>query len=82
VLAGVLIEGGEEMTVSIAKSPPSLGSYLTDGTRLFRRVPAPTDLEQRVALEDCASLAIEYYSPAQFRKLDLRTVSRASSSGR
>jgi hypothetical protein len=62
-------------------SPPSLGSYLTDGKRPLRRVPAPDELERRVALEDCSSLAVEFYSRAQFRQLDLREVSRGNRTG-
>jgi hypothetical protein len=57
-----------------AKRLPSPGSYLTDGTRLLRCVAVPTGEGSAVALEDCASLAVEYYSPAQVRRLDLRYV--------
>ena len=76
MLAGDLVDSGEKRMMRRATSPPSLGSYLTDGTRLLRRVPVPGELEQGVALEDCASLAVEFYSPAQLRLLDLRAVSR------
>jgi hypothetical protein len=63
------------------KTTPSLGSYLTDGTRLLQRVPIPSELGRRVALEDCASLAVEYYSWAHFKQLKLKPVSIPTSDG-
>lgn len=57
---------------------PSLspGSYLTDGTRLFRVVAKLLDpwRGQVVELEDCVTLATSLYSPEELRALGVRPV--------
>lgn len=54
------------------------GSYLTDGTRLFRvgawlRASAA---EALVELEDCRSLNLSLWEPAELRRLGMRVVRR------
>ncbi len=55
------------------------GYYLTDGLRLFRVVSQfMTTLTPYADLEDCATLAVERYTPAELYAMGLRSVHRAA----
>jgi hypothetical protein len=55
------------------------GYYLTDGQRLFRVVSQfTTTLTPFADLEDCVTLTVDRYTPAELYAMRLRSVRRAA----